>query len=230
MKHPGHITLENMNQALWYNRWTMDKFKQFLHGNILEVGCGIGNFTASLASFGNVWAMDIDTVCVNETKKRAAKNAHVGFGNIEKGTYFFPKKKFDAIVCLNVLEHIKNDKRALEHMYSLLVDGGHLILLVPIHQELYGSIDQAILHFRRYNENKLVNLLKKTKFSITSKRKLNFLGAIGWWIAGKIMKSTTIGDAQIKTFNAIAPFVLPVEDIFPPVFGTSMLIVAQKTT
>ncbi len=229
MKHPGHITLENMNQALWYNRWTMNKFKQFLHGDILEVGCGIGNFTQSLASFGSVWAIDIDAVCISETKKRAQKKARVGFGDIEKGNYFFSKKRFDSIVCLNVLEHIRNDGRAIANIYRLLSPGGHLILLVPMHQELYGSIDRAIQHFRRYDNQKLTKLLTKNKFHIVSVRKLNFLGAVGWWVAGKILKSETVEDRQIKLFNGIAPFVLPLEDLFPPVFGTSVLVVAQKT-
>lgn len=229
MKHPAHITLENMNQALWYNRWTMDKFKKFLTGNILEVGCGIGNFTQSLASFGSVWAIDIDGVCISETKKRTRTQVQVGFGDIEKGTYFFSKKQFDTIVCLNVLEHIKNDHTALDNIFRLLAPDGHLILLVPIHEELYGSIDTAIRHFRRYDKEKLMKLLKKKKFQIVSGRRLNFLGAIGWWVAGRL-GSTTVGDLQIKLFNLIAPVVLPLENISEPPIGTSVLVVVRKAS
>ncbi len=227
MKHPAHITLENMNQALWYNRWTMNKFKQFIHGDILEVGCGIGNFTPSLASFGSVWAMDIDNICIEETNKRVGTRTRVGFGDIEKGTYFFSKKQFDTIVCLNVLEHIEDDNQALSNIFRLLAPEGHLILLVPIHEGLYGSIDRAIRHFRRYDKQTLTKLLKKKKFHIVSDRKLNFLGAIGWWVAGKL-GSTTVGDLQIKLFNLIAPVVLPLENVAEPPIGTSVLVVARK--
>lgn len=228
MKTSNHITLENMNQAMFYNRWCMDKFKSYVHGNILEVGCGIGNFTEALTNHGKVWAMDIDNHCVAETKKRIGKNARVGFGNIESGKYFFPKRNFDSIICLNVLEHIDHDEKALAHMFTLLHPGGHLILLVPIHQFLYGTIDKSIHHFRRYDPQSLLLRLKGKNFSVVEHQTMNIMGAIGWWFAGKIFRSETVGNKQIKMFNFVSPFVLPLEDIVHPPFGTSILVVARK--
>ena len=89
----GQITLENMSQAVWYNTWTMKKFKKYLKGDILDAGCGIGSFTKTLETYGNVWAIDTDAHCIQSTKN-TAKQAHVGHGDIEKHTYFFKKKTF----------------------------------------------------------------------------------------------------------------------------------------
>lgn len=228
MKNPNHVTLENMNQALFYNRWSLNKFKKFIQGDILEVGCGIGNFTQALVSYGRVWAIDIDKLCIKETKKRVGKKVKLGFGDIEKGKYFFLKKRFDSIICLNVLEHIEHDEQALSNIYNLLRPDGHFILLVPIHGFLYGSIDRSIHHFRRYKPAKLTEQLHKKKFQILLHRKENFLGAIGWFLAGKLFGNTTVGSFQIKIFNLIAPFVLPLEDLHEPPFGTSVLVVAKK--
>lgn len=228
MKTAGHSTLESMSQALWYNRWTLKKFIPFVHGNILEVGCGIGNFTPFLSQYGKLWAIDIDRDGLKRTKKISSPSIRVGFGDIQKGKYFFGKRSFDSIVCLNVLEHIEHDALALTHLYSLLSSGGYLILLVPIYPVLYGSVDLAIDHFRRYVPKKIIQTLIRVHFRIISSRKLNHIGAIGWWINGRVLKRTRISKQSIAIFNHIAPWVLPLEDIIQPLFGTSILIVAQK--
>lgn len=229
MQTHGHTTLESMSQALWYNRWTMNKFSSFLTGDILEVGCGIGNFTPALARFGRVWAIDIDRDALARTKKQIADGVKVGFGDIEKGKYFFPKRKFDTLVCLNVLEHIQSDGDAIQNMHTLLHIGGHLILLVPIYKALYGTIDSAIGHYRRYAPTEILRLLTNSGYLIVSSRKLNFLGAIGWWLSGRVLRRSTVSKRRIWLFNRVAPWVLPVEDLIEPPFGTSILIVAKRS-
>lgn len=225
---PGHMTLESMGQALWYNRWTMNKFTPYVNGDILEVGCGIGNFTPALAKIGKVWAMDIDRHSISKTKSLKLKSVRVGLGDIEKDRYFFDNRKFDSIVCLNVLEHIKNDVRALTNMHGLLKKNGRLILLVPIHPLLFGTIDLAIDHYRRYKPNGIVDELKDAGFHIISTRKLNFVGAFGWWFNGKILKRKRVSRRGIKLFNHLAPLLLPIEDVIEPPFGTSILVIAKK--
>lgn len=228
-KYTGTETLENMNQAKFYNKWTLNKFKDYLTGSILDVGCGIGNFTATLSKYGKVTAIDIDKSLIQNLKNEKNPCVIVGYGDIEEGKYFFKKQTFDTIVCLNVLEHIKDDKTALQNMYNLLSKGGKLILLVPIHNFLYGEIDRAINHFRRYNPRQFKKQLEQTGFIIEKSRKLNFLGALGWFIASKILKEKNVEERNIKIFNLIAPFVLPLEDLFEPPIGTSILAVAKKT-
>lgn len=222
------LTLESMNQAVWYNLWTSKKFSRYLKGRILEVGCGIGNFTKTLTEYGEVFAIDINKDYLNETKKNTGDSARVGFGDIEIGKYNFGDQKFDCIVCLNVLEHIKKDKEALKNLYLLLKKNGYLTLLVPIHNFLYGEIDKSIGHLRRYNPVKLKFELKDLGFTIIKSRKLNFLGAIGWFIAGRILKDKQVSENKIKLFNLISPLVLFLENIMEPLIGTSVLIVAKK--
>lgn len=222
----GQLTLESMSQAIWYNKWTLNKFSQYLHGDILEVGCGIGSFTNVLTKSGKVYAIDIDNLYV--TKITTNTKAHVGFGDIERGSYFFKKRQFDVIVCLNVLEHIKDDIRALQNMYNLLKKDGHLILLVPSHDFLYGVIDESIGHFRRYDKKNLLKLLEKNKFHILNTKRINFLGAIGWYFAGKVLKNKIVSEKKLKLFNTIAPVMLRIEDHFEPPIGTSILTIAKK--
>lgn len=224
----GKQTLESMSQAVWYNKWTMRKFLPYLSGDILEVGCGIGNFTDFLFHCGNVWAIDIEKEYIKQIKQPEKVKAKVGFGDIEKGKYFFSKRKFDSIICLNVLEHIKDDKKALKNMYNLLEKNGFLILIVPAYDFLFGEIDISIGHYRRYNKVKLSKLLTNIGFKIIKSRILNMFGAIGWWFAAKLFADNSVGKAKVKLFNAVAPVILPIEDLIEPPFGTSILIIAQK--
>lgn len=225
----GEQTLESMNQAVWFNQWTLNKFKTYLKGDILEVGCGIGNFTATLAKYGKVWAIDINSKYIKELKKNKTNHANFGVGDIATGRYFFGNKKFDCIVCINVLEHIKNDSSALINFYKLLKRGGKLILMVPSDPILYGEIDKSIGHYRRYQRDSLIKVLYELNFKIIRSRRFNFLGACGWFISGKIFRDTIVKRWKIKIFDFIAPFVLPVEDLLEPPIGTSILIIAQKT-
>lgn len=221
-------TLESMSQAVWYNQWTLKKFAKFLKGDILEVGCGIGNFTYSLTNYGKVWAFDKSKEYVEETKKRVNGQAKIGLGDIESGKYFFDEKKFDVAICLNVLEHIKDDKRALRNLHNLLKSKGILILLVPSHPTLLGEIDKTIGHFRRYDLEDLVSLLNSLGFKVIFKKRINFLGAIGWWAAGKILREKKVESNKMIVFNLFAPFFLSVEDLIGTPTGTSILMIGEK--
>lgn len=224
----GLKTLESMSQAVWYNRWTLNKFKKFFKGEILEVGCGIGNFTRYLINYGKVWAIDMDPGFIKEAKKITSGVGNIGYGDLEKGDYFFGNKKFDTVVCINVLEHIKNDIKALKNLFKLIKNNGYLILLVPGHQFLYGGIDRAIGHYRRYQFENLAKLVKEMGLKVILARRLNLIGAIGWWFSAKIMKDSVVNERKLKLFNVIAPIFLSLEDLINPPFGTSILIVAKK--
>lgn len=229
MKDPrGSETLESMSQAIWYNQWTLNKFRKYLRGNILEVGCGIGNFTDALIGFGKVWAVDVNKEYVAQTRQKVNGKAQVGLGDIENNKYFFRDQKFDSIVCLNVLEHIQDDKETIKNMQELLKTDGYLILLIPAHNFLYGAIDKSIGHFRRYAKSQIRNALEDIGFKIIKCQMINFLGGIGWWISSKLFSEAQVSENKIKVFNFIAPMILPLEDIIEPPIGTSILIVAKK--
>lgn len=225
----GIETLESMSLAVWYNNWTVNKFKDFLNGDILEVGCGVGNFSKNLTKYGELFAIDINESHIMEVSKDVRDMAEVGFGDIETGKYFFSNnQKFDTIVCLNVLEHIKDDKKALKNLHALLKKGGFLILLVPAHDFLFGEIDKTIGHYRRYNKKKLNNLVTDIGFKIIKERFLNILGAVGWWIFSKLFSNSKVDRNKIRIFNLLAPVILSIEDVIEPPIGISILMVVQK--
>lgn len=213
----GAKTLEIMSKADWYNNWLFEQIKKYLKGDILEVGAGIGNFTSRLKEYGDVVTIDYDP---------RYKNA--SYGDIEKGKYFFGNKKFDTIVCMNVLEHIKDDRRALDNMRRLLRKKGRLVLLVPAHSWAYGEMDEALGHFRRYSKKEITKKILDSKFSILNSRYLNWSGLIGWFVNGRIFRRKIIPIDQLGIFDKLArPFLL-LEKIFEPPAGLSVLVIGEK--
>ena len=72
--------------------------------------------------------------------------------------------KFDTIMYLDVLEHIKNDKKEIDIALKSLKKNGNLIINVPAFQFLYSDFDKNVGHYRRYNKKKLISLFKNKKY------------------------------------------------------------------
>lgn len=228
MRNIGKKTLETMSQAKWYNQWTWQFMEKYVKGEILEIGVGIGNFSSYLQLKGNVTAIDVERNYISELKKKSNRGFSVGFGDVEEGKYFFEKKKFDTLVCLNVLEHIKEDNKALENMFHLLRSGGNLVLLVPAHNLLLSDFDRSIGHFRRYSKTDLFEKLKNAGFTQRQVRYFNWWGAIGWLFWMRLMKSKQIPGSSLGIFEVLGKPLLSIEKIIFPPFGLSVYAIAKK--
>ncbi len=76
------------------------------------------------------------------------------------------EKKYSLIVMFEVLEHIKNDEAALKKINELLQNNGLFILSVPAKIKKMGITDKIAGHYRRYEKENLIKLLKKNNFQI----------------------------------------------------------------
>ena len=224
----GHITLESMAELGWYNEWLLRRFAHLLRGDILEAGSGIGTFTNLLARHGRVTAIDLEEHLVRATAAVAAPGVRVGRGDLERGQYFFGGGTFDAIVCLNVLEHIERDEVTMGNFAKLLRPSGHLALLVPAHMALYGAIDKSIGHYRRYDKARLRMLCERAGLEVVSLRRLNLLGALGWWMSSRVLRNTVVDRRKVHLFNLLGPLALRLESLLEPPLGISLLLIARK--
>lgn len=225
MDHIGSKTLEIMSASSWYNKWLVGRMKKHIKGDILEVGAGIGNITPLISKFGTVWAIDINRMYLSRLKKKKFK---AGFGDIEKGSYFFGNKKFDTVISTNVLEHIENDEKALKNMSRLLKKGGKMVLLVPAGKFAYGELDKNLGHFRRYSKSELVGKVRNTGLKVEKARFLNFLGIFGWFVNGRILRRKILPKKQMKLFDIFARPLLTFEKFIKFPVGLSLLAIARK--
>jgi SAM-dependent methyltransferase len=224
----GKSTLEVMQSAVWYNKWLYEKVKDYANGEILEIGVGIGNFTKLLLQRGSVTAIDTNRNYLDKLAKDTDIMADYGFGDIEKGKYFFKNKKFDCIVSFNVFEHIKNDQKALENSFNLLKKKGVMVCIVPAHEWLFSKFDRMLGHFRRYSKGQMRQKSENAGFEVIECSYLNWWGAVGWWFWLKLTGFSKMPQGPITIFDLLARLFLWPERYIKAPFGLSVFTIAKK--
>jgi glycosyltransferase involved in cell wall biosynthesis len=206
--HDGYYVLQSMRRARGLNRWILEQFRPFIGTRVLEAGCGIGSFTELLLDRERLVCVDNDPLYVEMLSWR--------FGHLENlrtmkadladsASYAHIKsEQIDTIICLNVLEHIKEDERVLRGYYDLLEPGGHAIILVPAHMWLYGPCDEAIGHERRYTQTELHTKMQAAGFEVVQMGEFNRLGVPGWWL-NKQMGRRDLNPRQMRLFEWLLP-------------------------
>ncbi len=229
----GAITLRRMASLSLYNRWLHDRFQHYLGSRILEVGSGVGNQTRFFVDDREqVIASDIEPHYLRELAARFGERK-----NVRIASYAFPLNANDAdellssnintIVCMNVLEHIEDDRATLADFARVLPSGGHLVLLVPSMKALYGTLDQHLNHFRRYSIDELRGAVTAAGFEVETLRFLNRPAVFGWWLSSRVLKRRVMPKGQLKAFKWVMPL-LRLEENSEPGFGLSLLVLARK--
>jgi glycosyltransferase involved in cell wall biosynthesis len=228
----GVRTLRRMARLAAYNKWLHASFERYLGDRILEVGAGVGNQTQYFIDRDRVVASDIEAHYVDELR---AKFGHKP--GVRVASFRFPldadaladlgRERIDTVVCLNVLEHIEDDRAALEDFARILPPGGHLVLIVPSMPSLYGSLDVHLHHYRRYERERLRRLLTETGFEADTLRYMNRLAVPGWWLNSRVLKRKVLPRGQLGLFRLIMPL-LKLEERRPPSFGLSLLALARR--
>ena len=109
----------------------------------------MGSFTKTYLNRNmNVTLSELNSNLLNILKKSFNHNDNVSI--IEKYTKNI-EKKFETILYISVLEHIKDDKDEIDTALSKLKKGGYLIICVPAHNYMYSKFDKEIGHYRRYS-------------------------------------------------------------------------------
>jgi SAM-dependent methyltransferase len=227
---PGYKTLLRLSRAERYNRWMLEQLSPWLGQRILEIGSGIGSFTRHLVGRELVMATDINPRYLRILSNTFEHHTRVEVAPLDLTRFdpaAFSGKAFDTILCLNVLEHVEDDRGALRDMHALLAPGGRLLLLVPAHQRLYGAIDRAIDHHRRYDRNGLLLRLEEAGFRVEHTAFFNRIGVLGWYLNSVLLRRSRVPAFQLRLQNLLVPF-LRAEAVLPLPFGLSLIAVARR--
>lgn len=214
-------------------RIILNVVKDFLSSpkKILDIGCGAGTLSLYLANEGNeVLGIDISKNAIENcvgSSKVLALDKNVSF----KAMNFpieIPAKKFNFIICSEVIEHLQNDDLALKKMFSLILPGGIVIISTPSkNAPMYRlrrakEFDERVGHLRRYTVEELIKKCEKAGFEILDTRKTegilrNFLFLNP--IAGQFVRF-------IKFF--LSDIITWVDNIGLRLFGESQIFVIVK--
>ena len=232
--HPDPVIrdLEIMAPAERYGRWIYSQFDGHLGQRVIECGAGIGNFTRFLLDRQQVVAIDIHDPCIEYLKARFAGAQNLTSLVMDVGApalLELAASKPDTIVCINVLEHLEDDRAVVSRMFQILTEGGKLLLLVPAGQRLYGSMDRRLGHYRRYGRRELREKVATAGFTILKLFYMNAIASFGWFLNNRVFRLTDESPAQVMVFDRwVVPWLRPLERLVKPPFGLSLIAVAQK--
>lgn len=203
--------------------------------NILDVGAGFNPYANIYKKFGQFDLLEYENSCVSYLKKN--KNYRKLFTNkVDKNFLNKNKNKYDLVLSLDVIEHIKDDSRFLLNLNKIIKNNGILIATVPAFNFLWSSHDEKYGHYRRYTKNEFVNLFEKAGFKLKFISYYNFFLfplALIKILLLKLTKETDSKDIDPSSFtNTIFKLIFSFESFLLPnlkfPFGVSIIAVASK--
>jgi len=224
----GHKDLIDMEAAPKYTEWTLARTRPYVGDLLLEIGSGIGNNVRILMQYTDVIATEIEPIYLE-----VLRNAYMNTPGVEVREWDVTQPpppdlpQPDSILCSNVLEHIEDDRTVVANADLALKPGGRMIFIVPRGEKLYSSLDAAIGHYRRYDQEHLSALFEDLGYEIEEFFTLNKIGVLGWWYRGKVAKQQAIGRFGLKAFNVLVPIFKLIDPLLPWK-GLSLVIVARK--
>ncbi len=231
--HEGYVTLERLaSGAPNYNAWLGARFRAHAGARVLEIGAGIGTITAQLAEGRErVVALEVDAVYVQRLKNRFRGMPQVTpyLSDVALADFESLKKEgFDSIVLSNVLEHIPDDGGAVRRFAQILPPNGKVLILVPALPAIFGSMDEAVGHHRRYTPATLRGVLEDNGFEVELLEWMNLVGIPGWFVNGRLFKRRTLPPLQLRLYDQLAPWLARAEARLRLPVGMSLFCVAQR--
>lgn len=235
---PTSISNETFSAAIveaqGYNQWLINFYKEFIKGEILEIGVGHGCFVDYMPSTVTSYTgFDIDPNLIAWAKNRNPQACYIE-GDLSSSNFqdVINNKTFDCILCINVLEHIEDHQKALQNMLRALNVKGKILLFVPAFMNLYQDMDKLAGHYRRYRIGDVQKLCEASGGEISKWAYFNPIGGIGWWV-NKFRSHTNLNDPHInKQIRFFEKYILPFSKAFQPLcskfFGQSLYCVIQR--
>jgi 2-polyprenyl-3-methyl-5-hydroxy-6-metoxy-1,4-benzoquinol methylase len=238
VNHLNRVHKYEKTDFRWYNLRKLAK--KYVAGKyILDAGCGTGHTTLELLNEGyDVTAIDISQELVDFTQRIIKENKYMGnvYALDLTNAKVLGENKFDTIVCLDVLEHIRDDELVLRNLCYILKKGGHLIVSVPALRFLYGSRDKKIGHYRRYGRAELIEKLKTSGFDIVDLRYWNFFGVLPFLFSEKVLHKWVYDEfrySRSSSFSIALNTILgwwfsKIENNVRPPIGLTLIAICRK--
>ncbi|MHB8382322.1 MAG: glycosyltransferase [Candidatus Binataceae bacterium] len=215
----GSRILARLARAPRFNRWMADVIRPFCGSRVLEIGSGVGNLSRALLPRDHYVASDVNPLYLGILENLAAdrpylKSAYCDVSDLDS----FPPSLadgYDTVICLNVIEHIGDDRKSLMNIKAVLAEAGRAIVLVPQGPWNFGTLDEVLGHQRRYTRDTLTDLARGCGLEINNLIEFNRIGTIAWFLNGRVLKRRSFGIGQIWMLNLITPIMRRFDRLLP---------------
>ncbi|WP_067893587.1 class I SAM-dependent methyltransferase [Nocardia vaccinii] len=228
--YTGCDNLEVMTKAVNYNTFLVDTVDRYLTAvdaasRVLDFGAGAGTYADMLA------ARRIAPECLEPDQNLRQLLRAKGYRVVDHDRPpAHDSERYGLVYTFNVLEHIKNDQTAAEHLAALLRPGGTLVVYVPAMEILFTAMDAKVGHYRRYRRTQLNRILRNAGLEIVESRYCDPLGFFAT-LAYKMFGSGdgTINPRLLEFYDrALFPLSRALQVLTGKFFGKNVLVVATK--
>jgi SAM-dependent methyltransferase len=226
--------LERLGTADHFFDWALEEFRPYLHGRVLEVGAGMGTITRRLVELDpelSIVALDPAANVFGDLASFAALTPRVTAARQTLAEYLAggAEERFDAVVYLNVLEHVEDDATELRLAAAALRPGGTLLLFGPALDWLYSELDYNAGHYRRYSLGRLRRLAREAGFEVLSLRYFDVVGVLPYFVAYRLLRRPAISGSTLWGYDRLlVPLSRRLQRLVPrPPLGKNVVLVAR---
>ena len=159
--------MANFRPLKRYLLFTIDALagRHRLQGPFLDLGCGSGDVSLHFARKG--WrGVAVDPSAVSVRGARRLLEAHSPHISVEQGDATTVTGQYSTIFLCDVLEHLADDRWLLQHLRTLLLPGGAVVIAVPVYAAEWRWDDDFYGHLRRYEPSQINALLLENGFEV----------------------------------------------------------------
>jgi SAM-dependent methyltransferase len=210
--------------------WLGDTLRPIAGDRVLEIGAGIGTLTEQFIPRESYLASDIDPVYLDYLRAYSLGKPYLDVRHIDVSNAADFEEldgRFDTVLIVNVLAQVPDEHVALENVKRALEVGGRVVVLVPQHSALYGTLDETLEHRRRYSRDGLQTALEGAGFQVERIFDFNGVSVPGWWLNGRVLKRRTFSRVQLKLLDMAMPLLKRVDHLLP-FGGLSLIAVARR--
>ncbi|MBF0285763.1 MAG: methyltransferase domain-containing protein [Magnetococcales bacterium] len=224
--------LAALSLAMNYYRWVAEAFRPWVHGDGVEIGAGIGTFAALLQDrLATLELVEPSTHLIPPLTARFAHAPQVRILHTDLEGYLQqrPAASLDAIILVNVLEHVEQDEAMVRALVQTLRPGGSLLLFVPALPWLYNGVDRRYGHHRRYVKKALVALAEESGLIVRQCRYVDLMGVLPWWLMRFRGDGPIFMPGMVRLYDRwFIPLTRWIEGFFSPPLGKSLLLIATR--
>lgn len=207
--------------------------------NVLDVGCGTGGLLSYLMRRAPVNAVGVDLFA--GTLPYCQRRGIRSVGVADATALPFGAGTFDFIVTQDVVEHVANDRAALQEIARVCAPGGLVLVLVPAFQFLWSARDVELHHYRRYTVPQLADLIQQSGLVVSHRTYMDAWLLPLLWAAVLTAPRSADGTAQLasdaapgqngwlnQALLAVSRIESGIANRFGLPFGVSAVVLAHK--
>jgi 2-polyprenyl-3-methyl-5-hydroxy-6-metoxy-1,4-benzoquinol methylase len=232
--YAGLDDLKVLSKSTSHIEGLLDEILPHTGQSVLEIGAGVGAITTALATKGRaVTACEPNAELFSILEQNTNSiDAKLFYGNLcGFDIHMENANKFDSILYINVLEHIKDDIKELILAKSLIAPQGNLVILVPATPSLYSTLDAKSGHVRRYRKQELAAVINSAGLRVSNIHYVDPVGCFAYWFLFRVCRVKNISP-QVVSINSsiISPLSRIVSRISRNALPGRFLVAVAETT